>query len=422
VPRTRSYGMRVGLQSGVLPYRYALVPWVWDTSGGLSRWRLPASSVGGVDLRPLSAQGVAGGAPQGFAFCTSLQSVTGTAIATVPHMGEANVTTAMQDAWEGATAYRPQGAKLVDLLFDQLTTGSDPDGIDGPKPLMPTVGGQLELHVGGHSLVKSERFRFGIHPHTGKVRDLLRRQFEDQWEATNGDDHCRRCLDFTCKKYKVADWREFVPVRLHAHVPGRLPHATTVTDNFNRADGGLGASWTAQSGTWAISTNEAGTSAGAGWNMARYESDLSSDDHYSQIEARVVTSAYYGGACRCSSSAVTFYSVGGDGNLYLFKLVAGTQTTLTGGAAQAYVVGQNWRSSADGSTIKGYANAVEKASTTDTAITGNLRAGMSQFGNAGRLHDNFEAADLGGGGGRTTRNTRSHRLGVGAGITWRVAS
>jgi hypothetical protein len=28
----------------------------------------------------------------------------------------------------------------------------------------------------------------------------------------------------------------------------------------------------------------------------------------------------------------------------------------------------------------------------------------------------------GGGGGRTTFNTRSHRLGVGAGITWRVAS
>ena len=52
---------------------------------------------------------------------------------------------------------------------------------------------------------------------------------------------------------------------------------------------------------------------------------------------------------------------------------------------------------ADGSTIKAFIGGVEKASTTDTDITGNLRAGIiyngNNAGNAGEL-DDWSAADV----------------------------
>src|SRR5687768_5035121 len=158
--RKRSYGMRVGLQSGVLPYRYSLVPWVWDTSHPVSPfWRLPAS-VGGIDLRPLPAQALAGGAPQGRGFCVTRGAVTGDELVAAYHPADALSTTTMRDGWQGAMGYRPAGATLLDLLWDQLTAGADPSGVSGPKPLMPTTQGNLEVWLGGHSLVRRERFRF----------------------------------------------------------------------------------------------------------------------------------------------------------------------------------------------------------------------------------------------------------------------
>jgi hypothetical protein len=402
--RTRSYG-RFGMASGVNSYRYALVPWTWDTSGDWSFWRLPTSAVGGVDLRPLPAQALAGGSPQGLAFAALMQSA-GTLIATVPHMSEANATSAMQDAWEAEMGYRPQGAKLVDLLWDQITTGSDPSGENGPKPLMPGVDNVLRLFVPGHSQVKAEAFRFGIHPHTNRVRDLLRRDFERMWEESNGSDHCRRVLDFQCEQYRVNDWREFVPARLHAHIPGRLPHATTITDDFTRANqSNLGTasggwSWGVVTGQIDISSNQAaGTGAGGTNSSSRAETDLSSDAHYAQVTqvSASIGSRNFSPAARFDAGATTYYlfavMASGSGT---YKRVTGTYTLITS-ATNDTNAGLVLKIECNGSTITGYKGGASAASSSDpSGITGNLRTGV-QAERVNQIGDDFEAADLGGG-------------------------
>lgn len=408
MPRTRSYGLKIGLQSGGLPYRYELVPYAWVAEGGRSFWRLPASAVGGVDLRTLAAMSAAGGAPQGHAFATCLQGVGGTALATSYHMSETPATAGMRSAWQAVTGYNPAGATLTDLLWDQLTAGSDPSGAAGPKPLVPGVDNVLRLYVGGHSLVKAESFRWGHHPHTNRLRDLLRRQFDEQWEAADeaGRSHARRCLDYTCIKYRVSDWREFVPQRLHGHVPGRLPHATTITESFNKADSdvlGPDLTWTELAGDIDVVSNRAQSVTVNSAVFARADSDLSSDDHYAQavMGASADSDAYGGVFCRAPGTATqTWYtndSAWGENLSRLVKKVAGADTTL-GSVPRTFTAGTTYtlKVQADGSTVAIYVNDVEDVSVTDTAITGNLRGGLNGYkGGSGHLTwDSFEAADL----------------------------
>src|SRR5690606_35735753 len=56
-------------------------------------------------------------------------------------------------------------------------------------------------------------------------------------------DHARRVLDWHAKRHRLP-WQEIVPQRLKSHVEGPLPHATTVSDDFNRADEDPITGWT----------------------------------------------------------------------------------------------------------------------------------------------------------------------------------
>jgi hypothetical protein len=101
-----------------------LLQYEWVTSP-FPHWRLPGVS-GGVDLRPLALQASQGG-QAGYGFASR----------------EESISPAVLDEWAAKCGYRPQGKNRVDLLWDQLTNGSDPAGDEGPKPLMPGVGLQL---------------------------------------------------------------------------------------------------------------------------------------------------------------------------------------------------------------------------------------------------------------------------------------
>lgn len=404
MPRTRSYGSRLGFQSGVFAYHYELVPWSWSAGPGVPHWRLPVQGVGGVDLRSVPQMAAAGGAPQGFAFAACRQSAGGTALETALHMNGVAATTAMRDAWQAATGYRPAGDTLTDLLADQLTTGSDPSGESGPKPLQPTVGNVLEIVVPGHSRVWSRQFRWGLDPHTGRLRDLLRRDFEAEWERSNGGDGCRRCLDYTCRKYRIDDWREFVPNRLHAHVPGRLPHRTTITEGFAGTGDGLGAdlTWTEVAGDLDRSAGLAVYGAtGTGSATARAEHDLSSDDHYAQCEVNAGGTGfnYLGAAARFAAAAdtsyVAFYARA-ESTVQFFKRVTGTNTMLAESASITPSLPELYKTECDGSTLKGYQAGVERVSLTDSSISGNVRAGLHLFRSVEETVsvDDFEAADL----------------------------
>ena len=407
--KPRGFSSEMGFSFDRGSYRYALIPWTWYTNNPTNHWGLPASSVGGVDLRSLPNQAIAGGLPQGFAFAASMQAVAGgTEIAASPHMSECVATAGMRSAWQSATGFTPGGATLTDMLWDQLTTGSDPTGQSGPKPLMPETGGEIKLYVGGHSLVKSERFRWGIHPHTNRVRDVLRADFAEMWERTNGDDHCRRCLDATCEKYRIKDWKEFVPARLHAHVPGRLPHQTTITESFNQADSttlGPDLTWTEVAGSWDTISNQVRIAAASGLvdDHARADSDLSSTDHYAQLQVVDLGGAaeinVLGASARFASAANTAYSAFArrdTDKIRLYKTVAGVETLISE-VAITISLPELYKVECNGSTIKAYQAGVERLSASDSAITTGTRGGINGYYNNGAtkpLGDLFEAADL----------------------------
>src|SRR5690606_11362738 len=125
----------------------------------------------------------------------------------------------------------------------------------------------LDLHFGGHSLVKRERFRFGVHPHTAKIEALLQRDFRRLFDATERSGlrdraHHRRVLDYWIDKYRLdkqdrESWGRLIPSDLRQHVEGPIKHETTVSDDFNRANQQLGASenWTEVNGDWEIRSN-----------------------------------------------------------------------------------------------------------------------------------------------------------------------
>jgi hypothetical protein len=308
---------------------------------------------------------------------------------------DAPATTGMRDAWESELGFRPAGNQLRDLLWDQLTSGADPAGEAGPKPLMPRVGGTLELNLGGHSVIRSERFKWGRHRHTNQVQSVLQRDFESLWEETNGHEHCCRVLDYRCEKYRVADWQDIVPQRLRAHVPGRLPHATTYTDDFNRADGALTSPWVQSASNVFIDTNQlrmTGTPV-----IAYYNSVLSSDDMEGFMTLVTHSSGQGGGVYVRKQSGVADNNAyinwcRGDAQFELFKFVGGALTNI--GAATDSSTGKVMLVGADGSSIYTELNGVTKHSVTDTSVTGYFYSGVRGYDGGVCRWDDWQVADI----------------------------
>src|SRR5690606_34435213 len=346
-----------GVRGVLANYDYRLGPLGWDTSEeGVAYWRAPVGAVGMVDLGRESDFGSPGSdrlmcvfaVPAGIKISNDTWPLLATG-----DMREIAVTSLMQDLWESQSGYRPSGDKLVDLIFDYLTSGSDPDWGDACKPLMPTVRGNLDLHFGGHSLVKRERFRFGVHPHTNRVKALLHRQFAELAEAAGkgrlkDKDHHRRVLDYWCEKYKLTgkdDWKELVPAELQKDVPGRLKHETTITESFNKADSdtlGPDLMWTETQGDIDVVSNTAWHQTVAGRSVARAESDLSSADHYAQAVVTLTsgTSTNVSPCCRFDAATTGqenhnsyIFTVAFNGSYFLRKLLNGVITELDTGAS-----------------------------------------------------------------------------------------
>lgn len=412
-------------------YNYYLGPWLW-VSGSEDlgdHWSAPAGTVGLVDLRGLpdcALAGTAGSKPFGFF------AVTGTLGAEFDLLGtgdlrEISATTAMRDTWAALLGHTPAGDKLLDLLWDQLTAASDPTFNNPTPPLMPTISGSLNLLLGGHSLIKSERFVYGTHPHTGKVTDVLRRNFRTAFDDGRGSDHARRVLDFNLEKYRISkgDWQQLVPPDLRRHIPGPLPHNTTISDDFTRADGdtiGNQLSWTETVGDIDTVSNEVYSVEGGDGAFARAESDLSGDDHYSQFDMTSEGSgsantrwSWAGATARHSTSADTAYigvlreSQSGSYASAIFKRVTGTNTSLAstdGPAGLSFP--ETIKLECNGSAIELFRNGGSVNSVTDSAISGNTRCGINLRKHAspavGPKGDDFEAADLAVGGAVPTKS------------------
>lgn len=397
--------------------RWYVGPWVWDTSITPGVWR-PPTGCGGLDFRPLPEQAQFGGTP-------GLGLFFGDVVINSPDytlIGNGSWYDIKPVGRERAAiprrrGYNPKGDDLVGIIFDVLTDGSDPAGLEATKPLRPTAAGRLEVNC---RQKHAENFKWGK-GHTGNLRAQYRGGFMRYW--VKDQTHARKVLGSWCIQYGFrldgTDWHEFVPPGLWGDVPGPLPPETTITESFNKADSEtLGPDL-----TWSEYTSAgAGTSAGSkfqvvsnmcydsggdgNWGYARAESDLSSDDHYGQFVLKGLGSS---GASNSQIGPACRFATGTTGECYLvraaqiddtYRLVKSTSGgALTDLATVSLAAGVDdvIKVQADGSTIKGYVNAVERHSVTDTAITGNTRCGLFVYAPAAEGNawgDSFEAADL----------------------------
>lgn len=186
----------------------------------------------------------------------------------------------------------------------------------------------------------------------------------------------------------------------------------SVSDDFNRADGGLGANWTAVAGTWTIASNVATRNAvvGSTPGSARYNTDLATSDNSAQVSVVALNASSdvmsVGAACRFSSSAQTYYfvslqvEVNGTATINLGKMEAGTLTILASTATLTTSFPETIKVQAVGSTIKAFRGGSEVLSVTDTSITTGTRVGLHgrrRASGASWSADNFYAEDVGGG-------------------------
>lgn len=392
--------------------RYYLGPWVKELLPSI-HWRAPTGVVGSIDLRSIPAHSTAG-----IGFFTTPDAITldidyldigqgDLRLLTVPVFQRIAIATAL-----GLVSVT--GPTLMDCLWDILTLRADPTGATRVRPLMPTIQGNLEIHLGGHSQVASRGFNLGM-PEAANVIAVIQEDYRRiRAEALNGKtpdpEIHRRVLDALGEKFRVDNPEGiFIPADLPKET--RLPHRTTITDNFTRADSTtLGASsegwsWTELEGNIDIVTNRAAAQTTGTFDTARADSDLSSADHYSQAICRFNGGGYPGVMMRKDSSAtLTYYSARLVNTLdkVLAKYVSGTETTLgTNHAAHAVNTDFTVKGTANGSTITfDRDGGTETESVTDTAITGNLRCGIGGFLGIGstQLNDDFVAADLAAGG------------------------
>ena len=169
--------------------------------------------------------------------------------------------------------------------------------------------------------------------------------------------------------------------------PQRSFAATTASDNFNRANGSLGANWTDMTvGGLAISNDAVIGTQSAGNSGDIYTGTTFGSDQSSQIQ---VTSTPLGGgqwigpAVRAQNGGQSLYVGiywGDNGNpeLELFKLINGGWTQLGSAfASGTLAAGTELTLSVTGSTLSFSENGVVEITATDTSLTGGAPAIMA---------------------------------------------
>ena len=158
------------------------------------------------------------------------------------------------------------------------------------------------------------------------------------------------------------------------HIQGAS--ATTVSDNFDRADGGLGSNWTTVSGTAApkiVSNNlRAGTASAV--NSAYWSASTFGSDQFAQASLPNSSGTQYGPgiAVRLSSTKGYFLWYGNSSNtvsLWRMDNSSGWTQLKQSGPLTVSASSDVWMIRAVGSTISGYQNGKLVVQATDTKIT-----------------------------------------------------
>lgn len=175
----------------------------------------------------------------------------------------------------------------------------------------------------------------------------------------------------------------------------------SVSDDFDRADGEIGANWIEDAGDIDIVSNKAESQTNFIINRARFVTALDSANHFVQATLGGKATTNCGDvAARIASSADTLYEgVYAQENtattgFRLRKVVTGSETVLQ----QVGSVGESgalvFKLTVDGSTQSVERSGSEILTGTDTAIASGLFVGMRVFSDNGGRYDDFSGADL----------------------------
>ena len=223
---------------------------------------------------------------------------------------------------------------------------------------------------------------------------------------------------------RTISWRGFVLGALVAGIlfvalPQKASSATVASDNFNRADGSLGAGWTdmGQGGLTISSQVVSGTQA-AGDSGDIRTGETYSGDQFSQVE---VTSTPDGGqwigpAVRAQNGGQSLY-VGiyygnfGSPELMLFKLVDGAFTQLGSPAPSGTLpAGTELTLAVTGSTLTFSENGVVEITASDTTLSSGA-PGIMAYGTT--TADNWVGGNASPGGSSSIGGTRLRAHGHG---------
>jgi len=411
---------------------YYLGQWEWNTcldKDGNSicheHWQAPHQEVstGAIDLRPIDAQAIAGGTPQGYAIFTYSTTV---ADINMTYLGngkdDISLTKNIQkiESKLGITPLKSTTPK--EIIYELLTDKADPTGTTFAKPLMPTQDMKLDVKIGTEGTIKEVPFVPLVSPESEKIIKVIQNDYVKMAENENPI-HVGKWLDSLQEKYKIP-YQNFIPQDAEIKLAA-IPHSTTQSENFNCADSG--SSMTCQL-TWTNLANNMGITGNKGYAVtnvstewARAESDVSSTDHATTVTipgefADTGFGLEYYVFTRYSSSVDTAYAhyasqTNSTNNVCVAKDVTGTFTTLGGGCVSSTLLIANdvLKGDSNGSTITTYINGTSIKSVTDTAITTGTRGGLGgrtdSHNNGGHItatFDNWSIADLGGGGGGAT--------------------
>ena len=169
-------------------------------------------------------------------------------------------------------------------------------------------------------------------------------------------------------------------------VPQRASAAGTVSDNFNRADGSLGANWTDMTGGGLAISSQVVVGTNGAYSGDIRTGETYTSDQSSQIEVtstQLSGGQWIGAGVRAQNGGQSLYLGlyfwnNGNPELMLFKRIGGNWTQLGGSSFQgALAAGTQLNLTVTGSTLSFSQNGVVRITATDTSLTGGAPAVMA---------------------------------------------
>lgn len=391
----------------------AVGPWQWVFKDEIWQWSPPSGVPAGIDLRSQPEQQQRGGTGG-----LGLFVFPGLIPADYLTLGDVEDTLGLTKRREiedrfKITRDRINATRVADILLEIATEHRDATGRTGHTGLVPNHRGNFEIWHRG-VLWRSEPCDIAS-PRWAGVRALLRedrRELEKQ--VRNGllsPRQARKALGYWAQKYKCDHTEFFGPGET---VVDPLPPETALgPDPFSYSNGDLqtvsSSVWTNQGfSSFNIVTTDrvkSNGSLGPTFRQARYESDLSGADQSGQIDTDDLgdTFGWVGPTLRYNSAAgETYYGgrIRQNGGGVIYKMNAGTASSIdSGGTDGSSTKTIKLQISSNALTLTRNTTVMCGPTSDGSPLSSSyLRTGIFSHSSAEATGDNWQAADLGGGG------------------------